>query len=760
MRSIFRYVITGFYSLIFLSICTQFGLVAQTLEGSNDTLAVATVRERCQIAVKKANVPMKLDGVLSEVAWQNAQKVGNFWQSRPDDKNSALSATEVMLTYDEQNLYIGAVCYDTLAGSYVVQSLRRDYSFPITDAFAVFIDPFQNETTGFSFSVNPYGSQREGIVGYGGQFGVTTSWDNRWFSRVKNYDDRWVVEMAIPFKTLRYDNVNDTWNINFARNDQKQIETSAWCPVPTQYNIATLSFTGQLKWDTPPQKQGGNIALIPYVRTSTSRNFQGEDTNAQIDRPEAGLDAKIAFTSSLNLDVTVNPDFSQVEVDVQVTNLDRFNLFFPERRTFFIENNDLFRFGNSDTQPFFSRRIGLNVPIIAGARLTGNLNENWRIGAMSMQTEGVSNGVQSQNYSVLTFQRKLWQRSNITTFVLSRQAFNDRGADTDDFNRVLGAEFNFSSADNKWQSQVQYHQSFTRYDEQEFNNTLADAHSFIINGSHDSRHWFANLSVEQMGSDFRSDMGFLRLLFQRNDAQGSSEAVSYWHSAQGLGYRFYPKKAKFIRFYGPSFSGRLFAYPSFNQLERQTRFTFTLNFKNNSDAIFRATNYSTPLLFPTDLTGNLQNLLPEAIYNYNDVSMQYRSSKRHRLFGSARLTYGKLFNANRFSLDGDISYRLQPYAIIAFNTSYNDLRFPALYGNSQVNLFGSRLEITFTKNIFLTTFLQYNTQAENFNINTRFQWRFAPMSDVFVVFTDNMNTVDFSQKNWGLILKLNYWLAF
>ena len=280
--------------------------------------------------IKKAEGKITLDGDLREPDWRAADVGKNFQQTFPFDSSLAQTHTEVMLTYDDNNLYVGAVCYDPIEGKHVIQSLKRDFSFPVSDAFGIFIDPFDDGANGFSFAVNPLGVQREGTLENGGGFGVATAWDNRWFSEVKIENGKWIVEMKIPFKSIRYKSDISEWGINFARNDLKQNESSTWSWVQRGQNVANLAFTGKLIWDAPPKKAGSNVSLIPYGIVGVNQDYQGENETKV---PwNLGMDAKIAVTSSLNLDLTIRPDFSQVEVDRQVTNLSRFSLFFPEQR--------------------------------------------------------------------------------------------------------------------------------------------------------------------------------------------------------------------------------------------------------------------------------------------------------------------------------------------------------------------------------------------------------------------------------------------
>ena len=347
-----------------------------------------------------------------------------------------------------------------LPGKRPVESLRRDFNFGKNDNFLVFIDTYNDQTNGFSFGVSAAGAQWDGVQANGGT--VNLDWDIKWKSAVKNYPDRWVAEFAIPFRSIRYHGGEPEWGINFSRLDLKTNEKSSWAPMPRQFATATLAFTGSLVWDKPlPSSGGPRFSLIPYVSGKATQDVEsGEDIQP---KANAGVDAKVILSTSMNLDLTVNPDYSQVEVDRQVTNLDRFELFFPEKRQFYLENSDLFaNLGTENLRPFFSRRIGLNTPVVAGARLSGKIGNNWRIGLMDMQTRE-KDEIPAGNYTVAALQRKVFRRSNISAFLVNKQVMNVKN-DTSfaglDYNRVAGMEFNLASADNRWTGKTFYHQAF------------------------------------------------------------------------------------------------------------------------------------------------------------------------------------------------------------------------------------------------------------------------------------------------------------
>lgn len=717
-------------------------------------LAIAQQKEERSVRIKKATGPITLDGELSEADWQNADVAKDFQQTFPFDSALAQTNTEVRLTYDDKNLYISAVCYDPVDGKYVIQSLKRDFSFPVSDAFAVFIDPFDDGANGFSFSVNPLGVQREGTVENGGTFGVTTAWDNRWFSEVKIDNGKWVAEIKIPFKSIRYKSDITKWGINFARNDLKQNETSTWSWLQRGQNVANMAYTGRLIWDAPPKKAGANISLIPYGIVGVNHDYEGERKTKV---PwNLGMDAKVAITSSLNLDLTIRPDFSQVEVDRQVTNLSRFSLFFPEQRQFFIENGDLFaRFGFSRIRPFFSRRIGLQsgqvVPILGGFRLSGKINQNWRIGFMSIQTEGgVPQGANSENFTVAAVQRRVFKRSNLGLIFVNKQAFDNFNPDWKDYNRLVGIDFDLASANGKWQGKAFYHHTFSPGDEAYVG---ANATWLMYRTGNMTVHW----NHEYVNKNYNAEVGFVPRLSRFNPETGAVEKKTYWRLEPSFDYQFYPKNGTVVNWHGPTLYYDGFFDERFGETDRRLYAGYRIKFANT--AYFEAgyNEYFTRLFFDTDVTFTDQDVISKGGYNYRDGYLFYKSDVRRRFTGQASANYGSYYNGTKFTSNVTLGYRAQPYAILSIAYDQNQIW---LQGGRQasLHLIGPKFEFSFTRDIFFTTFFQYNTQVDNFNINARFQWRFKPMSDLYLVYTDNYDQT-LSVKNRAVVLKLIWWIT-
>jgi len=688
--------------------------------------------------IKRATDKIVIDGVLDEDSWTTADVAKDFHRITPMDTGYAETRTEVRLTYDDKNMYMAVVCWDPIEGANLIASLRRDFSFSQNDNFFSIIDPFLDKTNGFSFGASAAGAQWDGLLADGGRRGVALEWDNKWYSKVKQEDGRQVHEYAIPFKSIRYKKGIDRWGINFSRLDNKRNEKSSWAPVPRQFPSSSMAFVGTLQWDAPPPPAGPNISFIPYVAGSSITN-QEAGTPTEYDY-DAGFDVKVGITSALNLDLTVNPDFSQVEVDQQVTNLSRFELFFPERRQFFLENSDLFaNFGDRQSRPFFSRRIGLESPIITGARLSGKLSKDWRIGLMDMATNRVdSANFPAQNYVVAALQRRVFERSNLAFIFVNRDGLDLRENDTTQvkWNRVAGVDFNLFSADNLWQGKMFLHGSFTPDKED-----ISHGMSLEYAGQNLNVSWEHRL----VGDDYVAEVGFV-------------PRTGYLRLNPDISYQWFPKSTVVNR-HGPTMRNQAF----FTDGWGFTDYIFTMGYEV---LLLNTASYSVgyeqsyiKLTQPFDPTNSGKDSLAAGTeHNFRTIEAEINSDRRKLFTYNLGGSYGGFFNAMRTNLQGEINYRFQPFGSIGITTDYNRLTFENEANNSTFFLIGPKLDVTFTDNIFLTTWVQYNEQINNVNINARFQWRYAPVSDLFVVYTDNYFSDTLKVKNRALVVKLNYWL--
>lgn len=745
--------------LIWHSVYGMFTLIALIQIVFVSVLHANTYEDDYIYSVQQTSESITLDGELSEEIWGRVPVADGFWMSYPVDDRRVEAGlhTEVMVTSDQDFLYIGAICFSP--EHYVVKTLKRDAEFWEGDGFGVVIDPVNEKTNGFTFGVNPAGVQTEYLVtGQTGRRedpqpgrtprGINLAWDNKWLSEVTTHPDRWIVEIAIPFKTLRFNKEKEQWGINFFRRDAGSNSIHTWAPVPIEFNETDLGFTGTLQWESPPDKASRNLALIPYLRAGTAKDYEA-NTPADFDF-QPGLDAKVPVTSSLNLDLTINPDFSQVEVDQQVINLTLFDINLPEKRVFFLENSDIFEdFGIPPMRPFFSRKIGLDddgnpIPILYGARLNGNLSKDLRVGVMNLQTRE-SEQFLPQNYTVASFHRQVLSRSVIKGYFHNRDALR---SENPDYNRNAGLEFQYRSADGRFQTFTGYSKSFS---------PGLDSRNYSYNTGigYDNRNLSVYSNLAGMGEHYRADLGYIRGQEYYDAERDTSIHVGFNHWFTRFSYTFYPDQSD--RIISHEINAR-YTYDSdtaFSMLLHEAQAGYVLKFSSTAQVQLSYEHNMVNLLFPFTFIDD--EPLPAGIYRYDKVELKMNSDQRRLLSLLGGVSVGTFYNGTSAQYTFGIKYRAQPWGNFSVSFERNDLKFPDPYGTDMLLLISPRVEINFSRSLFWTTFLQYNTQEDNFNINSRFQWRFQPMSDLYIVYTDNYAVEFWGPKHRALVIKLNYW---
>jgi hypothetical protein len=473
-------------------------------------------------------------------------------------------------------------------------------------------------------------------------------------------------------------------------------------------------------------------------------NIDSNDTDFD---SKIGGDVKLALTSSLNLDLTLNPDFSQVEVDQQIVNLDRFELFYPEKRQFFLENADLSAsFGYANIRPFFSRRIGLDVPIHAGVRVSGNLNENWRMGLMDMQTASdEETGLPSQNFAALTFQRKVFSQSSIGLMFVNKES-TSYPIDTEEyrelypqFNRNLGLEYNLASYNNLWTGKAFVFKSFSPDDE-------GNGFTQAANIEYKSQNWNYGLKEEYVADDYRAEVGFV----PRN---------GYFKVNPFVGYLFYPEKGNTILSHGPKWTSIFYFDEDFKNTDYLNLLQYYFNFRNRSSFRLTFIDEYVELLEPFDPTGTGKPELPAGSkHHWNALRLNYNSKPQSMFTYSIGTRVGGYYqDGNWSSINNELGYRFQPYVSLSSVISYNNIKMPAPWNTTDFWLIGAKADITFTNKLFFATLFQYNEQTNNFNLNSRFQWRYQPASDLFIVYTYNDQLPPFTETTQSLTVKLVYW---
>lgn len=704
--------------------------------------------------VKKIDQKIQLDGSLNEAVWSEAESATNFWQMFPTDSLRSINETQVKLLYDDTHIYIGGYAKG-VDKNFMVSSLRRDFSARSNDNITVLFDTFRDGQNAFLFGVSAYGVQREGLISDRGITinGFNLTWDIKWKAETIREDDYFSIEMAIPLNSLKYPEGSKSWGFQSYRYDMQTNERSSWSSVPQNQIPINLGFIGEIVFEEPLSKNKTPLYLIPYINGLSSNNF---DDTPQSNSAVFGGDLKIAVGNGLNLDITLNPDFSNVEVDNIITNLTRFEISLPEKRQFFIDNRDLFgNFGGRrEAIPFFSRRIGIardaegntiQNNILGGVRLSGKLDENWRLGVLSIQNqEDQANAIASNNNAMIALQRKIFNQSQIGAFFINRESFKDYDFlnEEDKYNRVIGLDYNLNSANNNWAGKFYTHKSFQPNDSEGNLSTGAEL-------TYNTRIWRLSSKWIYVDEEYRSDLGFVP----------RSGIIKTGISAARV---FYPKKG-IINSHTLELANYNWQQQNldYKKTDHFKRVEYNLEFKKQDQLAFAFRNQYVYLSNPFDPTRSENGIPLDANrdYNFNQWSLEYQSNVARLFNFSSEFSYGSFYNGTRFSYQGNTQFRIQPKVIMSLLWDYNQIRLPDPYPSANIILVSPKLELTLSKQLFWSTLVQYSNQSQNLGVNSRLQWRFAPLSDLYLVYNDNYYTRDFGPVFRSINLKLTYWLS-
>lgn len=711
--------------------------------------------ENKEVLVPSVSGPITIDGSGIEPQWQKASWQSDFWMWRPTDSLAAQKQTRFKIIRDENYLYL-LVELETNGTNFTTPNLKRDFNTFGADYLTLLFDTFSDATNAFSFTTNPLGLKSDGLISGGNQDYRNSrnfAWDTKWNVETKIEETRYTAEFKIPFSSLFYDNKNTAWRFNIYRRNTQGNEHSIWIRTPQNQLIGNLAFMGKMVFEKPLKKARNPISIIPYLSGFRQHDFILNEKNSA---SGFGGDAKIPIGNALNLDLTFNPDFSQVEADDQVVNLTRFAISLPEKRQFFTQNDDLFKdFGaNRDVIPFFSRRIGvaedlegntIENKIIAGGRLSGKLNSNLRIGFLNILTEADErNEIPSNLNTVFTLRQKVFDRSNISFFFIDRRTTDDYEfiSKEEKKNSVTGLEYNLASPDSKWVGRAFLHKSFTE-------GLTGDDVIAGMNLERNTLRHRASLELIHGGADFRSDLGF----FRRTGFVKLSPAYTY---------RLYPKNPNVINY---DFSQRSFLILNpvldYQLTERWLVSTVRKRYLDNTSLEFQFTNRYDYLFSDFDPTRSEEGepLPADTSYTFSEYGISYRSDQRKAFNFDSEVNYGSFYNGTKFTIENELNWRAQPIFNASMIVNFNAIRLPDPYPSKNIWLISPKLDFTFTKTLFWTSFIQYNSQGENLGINSRLQWRFAPLSDLFIVYNDNyISTDNFSPRYRSFNLKLTYWL--
>ncbi len=743
---ILRWRIAGSWPLLLLGFAAPPAAAAQQLAAAR-AIDFETVRFERRLTAVRAAGPIEVDGVLGEDEWAGAALVSGFTQGNPNEGMPATFETEVRVLYDDESLYIGAFAYDDAPDEIIVNDLSRDFSTRAGDIFGVVLDTFHDRRNGYMFETNPAGAKFDGqVFNEGREF--NRDWDGVWHVRTRRVAGGWQVEMAIPFKTLRFrEDPEQTWGINFLRRVRRLNEDAFWAPIPRFFNFARVSYSGTLE-GLLDLKAGGRFKITPYLGADTSQGAAEVDAGAEFSAA-AGVDAKVLLGTGLNLDLTVNTDFSQVEADLQQVNLTRYSLFLPEKRDFFIENSGIFRFGvpsdsrlnqfradfgqafnpsvlrssqsrGDDLYLFFSRRIGLSasgtpIPVLGGGRLTGRAGP-YELGILNIQTGEHQDAPRSENFSAVRVRRNIGGNSDVGAIFLNREA----GSGSDHFNRSVGADANLRIT-----PELELNSYWARTMSPAANPEPAvdpggHEQAARVAANYDGRLWQLRGAWSVLGDDFDPEMGFAPRV-------GIRRLLGY------AGYHYRPAWwSDFLREFNPHFEFNDFENSDGELVSRYVNWHFAFRHQNGSLFEFGYNDSVENTFDAFDI--HPTTVVQPGEHHYDEWFVMVFSNPSRPLSLNARYDWGGFYSGTRKALNLSTVARAGGKLTAYLGWSRNDIALPE--GEFVTDLLTARLTWTFTTNMFLNALIQYNSVTEDWSSNIRFNLIHRPLSDFFIVLND------------------------
>ena len=699
----------------------------------------------------------EIDGdVLGEAIWDDIVPATGFLQNTPDEGQPASERTEVRIIYTEDTVYFGIVCYVSDPSTIIVSDSRRDSSLNDTDSFQIIIDTYLDKQNGFLFGTNPAGLEYDGQVtnegqgggrfgggvvrrsgsqqqrGSGGGFNV--NWDGVWQVSAEISELGWTAEFAIPFRTLRYPSGDvQTWGLNFQRNIRSRNEQSYWAPLPRQFRLHRLSLAGELQGiEVPPQR---NLKLTPYVLGQALRRTDDTKTTALGD---FGADLKYSVTPSMTLDLTYSTDFAQVEVDDQQVNLDRFNLFFPEKRPFFLENAGLFSVGQpGQLEVFFSRRVGIGesggqIPIFGGGRLSGKVGSNTNVGFLNIQTQSVNaTGTPSNNFTVTRVRQDFQNRSNIGAMFVNRGATGNLAGERD-YNRSY-------AVDGRWGiGQTGTVSGFAA--QTDTPGLKGDTHAFNMAANYDSERYQLRGGFTEVGPNFNPEVGFYaRRGYRRSDAS----VRTTFRPQNPLGIlEWYPHASHYT----------IWNFVTGQQETQYTHLDNGIEWRNGYQVSTGVNLTKEGVLEPFEIFPGVT--VPVDTYDHAEAIMRFNTNQGAPISFTFRATVGGFFGGDRVQMGPEVSMRTGQTFNAQLSWSRNDIDLPG--GAFVANLGTVRLNYSFTTRMFLQALVQYNDRADLWSSNIRFAILSDANTGLFIVYNDTQGLGDVRPTGAGRTLTIKY----
>ena len=710
---------------------TASGPAAQSASGSD--AALLTPSELYRVEPQRTEEAPDIDGRLDEAVWQTAAIIDTFTQQEPAEGEPATERTVVRLLYNARALYIGVEAFDSQAGGVIATEMRRDSPRLFDeDNFQFILDTFQDRRSGYMFVVSPLGAKLEQQIAEEGEGGfrgsnspnVNVNWDGVWDAVARRTPEGWVAEIAVPMVTLRFPTAErQVWGANFMRNIRRKNEQIFWAPISKEYQLTRVSQAGTLS-GIRGVNRGMDLRLTPYLLAG-GRQDRGQGRLDGSGFNQYGLDVKYGVASGLNLDLTLNTDFAQVEVDEQQVNLTRFPLFFPEKRDFFLENAGMFNIGGGSgfgraADLFFTRRIGLSdggtpIPIIGGARLTGK-NGRHNIAAMNITTGDF--GDAGDNFFVGRYSRDILARSKVGALVINKQAVAGGH-----FNRTLAADTtlalhpNFTMTAFLAKTQTPNESFRGRYEPPAPGEAARDMAGYL-RGTWLSPSWHFRGEYMDLQEHFNPEVGFVPRFGIR-----TSSFHGEWNPRPGRWN---------IRMFDPMWNLAYTTDQRNRLLTRRIHNMIGVYFEDGTSFLFWFNDHfeqlDLPFLIRPDVT------IPAGTYRFGEWAFIYRSDPSRRLYTRLQYSPQTFYDGTRTDVRATLGLRATSRisAEAIFNRS--DVTLPT--GAFVADLATLRLDLTLSPRMTFRSLSQYNSTTRELSNSIRFNWIYSPGSDIYIAYDE------------------------
>lgn len=672
-----------------------------------------------------------LDGRLDDEVWQRSEMIDDFHQIRPGDGTEPSERTEVYMVYTEDALYIGARMYDSNPELIAAPVIRHNQGLPGDDRLVIILDPFNTRRVGYRFETNLNGVRHDAL--YENITSFTGDWVAIWDVATDTFEEGWIAEVEIPFKTLPFDPNIDTWGFNFGRGIRRRSEEMAWVSYNRTYNPSIVGLATGLEG----MNQGVGLDIVPTLTMNERRTFNPGDKESDFD---PSLDVFYRLTPSLNAALTVNTDFSSADVDNRQVNLTRFNLFFPERRDFFLNDSDLFQFGNisntgsqnqagsrgarENARPYFSRTIGIGssgeeVDLKYGGRISGRVGR-WNIGTLAVRQDA-STTVDTSDLFVGRLSANVLDESTLGFIVTD----GDPQSNLD--NTVYGADFRYLNTQlasgRQVEGNVWYQQSDTP-------GLDGDDASWGVNiSSPNNTGLRGEIGIKEVQKNFNPALGFVN----RSNVRDYSGRVGYTHFYNSE--LFQQSYSGLDVFRGEIIDGGLQSEVlKFRLLEMETnaRDSFDLGYTRYKEVV------RTPFTIYSEPTRSVA--IPAGDYAYQTYDFSIGTGNQREFSADLRSEFGDFYNGDQLGIYTSFNWNQSRYFAMELNYDRTDISLPQ--GEFIARLTSLNTQVAFTTNLYWISLLQYDNVSENMGLNTRLQWIPEAGQEALIVLNYNMQDTD------------------